>query len=398
MNDAKLIGGILLIVGTAIGGGMLALPVATAQMGFINSSIFLLVSWLIMTVSALLILEVNLWLPRNSNIISMAKATLGKYGALTAWIFYLLLFYSLVTAYIAGGGDFLHTLLSGLNIHLSNWTSSLLFSLVLGFIVYKGIQTVDYVNRGLMFGKLAAYLVLVAIVLFFISPAKLSGGHMKYITTSVTVMVTSFGFANIIPSLRSYFNDDVHKLRRAVIIGSLIPLTCYIIWDLAIMGVIGNNHLIDMLKSGHSTGMMVSTLSDIINNSYITLLVKIFTSICLATSFLGVSLSLSDFLSDGLKVPKAGKGNLIIYAATFLPPIAIVLVYPAIFIKALSYAGIYCMVLLVILPALMTWQGRYRKQLADGPEQVAGGKLMLILLMVSAILIAISGLLENLYS
>ena len=59
MNN-KLIGGILLIIGTSIGGGMLVLPIATAQLGFINALIFLVLCWAIMTAAALLILEVNL--------------------------------------------------------------------------------------------------------------------------------------------------------------------------------------------------------------------------------------------------------------------------------------------------------------------------------------------------
>src|SRR5687767_12890429 len=101
--NTKLIGGILLIVGTAIGGGMLALPIAASQMGFVYSSLMLLVCWVIMTFSAFLVLEVNLWLPANSNIISMAKVTLGKSGQAVAWVTYLLLFYSLIAAYMAGG-------------------------------------------------------------------------------------------------------------------------------------------------------------------------------------------------------------------------------------------------------------------------------------------------------
>lgn len=38
--NSKFIGGILLIVGTSIGGGMLALPVSTAEVGFTNSVFF----------------------------------------------------------------------------------------------------------------------------------------------------------------------------------------------------------------------------------------------------------------------------------------------------------------------------------------------------------------------
>ncbi len=82
----KLFGGILLIIGTSIGGGMLALPIATAQLGVINALIFLVICWAMMTAAALLILEVNLWHNINSNLISMAKTTLGKFGQIIAWL------------------------------------------------------------------------------------------------------------------------------------------------------------------------------------------------------------------------------------------------------------------------------------------------------------------------
>ena len=62
---SRFIGGLLLIIGTSIGGGMLALPVANAASGFWNSTIFLILCWLLMTLGAFFILEVNLYLPRG---------------------------------------------------------------------------------------------------------------------------------------------------------------------------------------------------------------------------------------------------------------------------------------------------------------------------------------------
>lgn len=391
--DSKLIGGILLIVGTAIGAGMLALPIAAGELGFVNSSLFLLFSWLIMTSAAFLILEVNLWLPRDSNMLTMAKATLGRWAEYTTWFFYLLLFYSLIAAYMAGGGDFLQNLFILMGLHMPEWAGTLLFAIVLSTIVYQGIRSVDYVNRGLMFVKLGVYIFLVALILFYISPNKLVGGQFKYLTTSITVMLTSFGFANIVPSLRSYFHDDVKKLRKVILIGSLIPLVCYIFWDLAIMGTIprtGNEGLIAMINSPHSTSDLVNRLTGTLNFESITSLARIFTTICLATSFMGVSLALFDFVSDSFKIKKHRKGNWAIYAITFIPPLGIVLFDPRIFIKALSYAGIYCLVLLVLLPALMTWSGRYQKNMS-GEYQVVGGKLLLVtLITVSSLIIVAS--------
>ena len=44
----------------------------------------------------------------------------------------------------------------------------------------------------------------------------------------IMVIINSFGYAIILPSLRSYFKSDVRMLRRAILIGSAIPH--YILW------------------------------------------------------------------------------------------------------------------------------------------------------------------------
>ncbi|HKZ00308.1 MAG TPA: aromatic amino acid transport family protein, partial [Rhabdochlamydiaceae bacterium] len=52
-----LLGGILLVAGTSIGVGMLALPVATAAGGFVPSLLIYLICWIFMMCTGLLILE-----------------------------------------------------------------------------------------------------------------------------------------------------------------------------------------------------------------------------------------------------------------------------------------------------------------------------------------------------
>lgn len=391
----KLLGGILLIIGTAIGGGMLALPIATSSLGFVYSSSLLFFCWFMMTTSAFLILEVNMWLPANSNIISMAKATLGRKGELVAWTTYLLLLYSLLAAYIAGGGDFIKNLLNIIHITPPDWLMLVLFTLILGYVVYHGIKSVDIVNRFLMFAKLGSFIILSSFVIPHVSLPKLAEGQFHSIAGSITVAMTSFGFATIIPSLRTYFHDDIKKLRFAIIVGSLIPLVCYIIWDLAIMGVIprtGDHGLISMLHSNRSTSEFVNELSNLLQRDTITTFARIFTTVCLLTSFLGVSLCLADFLTDGLRVAKTSKNKLIVHGLTFLPPLFIVLFYPGAFITALSYAGICCILLLALLPALMAWYGRYHKKIPQTGYRVIGGKVTLILVITLSVLIIIQNM------
>jgi tyrosine-specific transport protein len=386
--NIKQLGGILLITGNAIGGGMLALPLATAQAGFINSSLFLIACWAIMLTGGLLILEVNLWFPPNSHLISMARATLGFPGALIAWLCYLLLLYSLLAAYIAGGSDFLQGILQKIDIHFSAVVTAILFVLILGPIVYKGIHSVDLMNRLLMGGKLLIFSLLTLFLFPFISLKQLGQGNIHYLPNSLTIIITSFGFAAIIPSLRSYFHSNVKQLRQVIILGSLIPLIGYIFWNGAIMGVIPVNKLLLIAQSSQSTSHLTNTLSHLLNKNSITLFAWIFTSICLATSFLGVGISLSDFIMDGLGLNHTEKNKIMVYLLSFFPPLMIVWFYPASFMIALNYAGIWCAGLLALLPALMAWSGRYSQQI-DAPYRVIGGKSLLsLLILASSIIIA----------
>ncbi len=198
---------------------------------------------------------------------------------------YLLLLYALLAAYIAGGGDFLKHLLLTFHMNLSIKTSSVLFAGLLSLIVYKGLGSVDYVNRGLMISKLLSFILLVICVFPFISMKYLFSLENSYqlgvILSSTTVIMTSFGFAVIVPSLCSYFNNDLFMLRRAILIGSLIPLFCYCLWELTIMGAIptyGNSGLLVMYHSGHSTSDLISALNHLLDNRLVNVLVKIFIS------------------------------------------------------------------------------------------------------------------------
>lgn len=372
---SRFIGGILLIVGTSIGGGMLALPVANASIGFWQSSFFLLACWALMTLGALFILEANLYLPPGKHMVSMAHATLGKCGLLVAWLSYIFLLYTLLSAYISGGADVFGALFSKIGIALKTWQAALMFTILFGAIVYGGIRQVDIINRGLMFGKLLAYFILVILIAPNVHFHHLAGGNFRYIVSTIMILITSFGFAIIVPNLREYFNDDIKTLKQVVIIGSLIPLFCYLAWDAVIIGALpseGPLGLKSLLQSNHATSDLALSLSQTVDNTVINSLFNFFTSICMLTAFLGVSLCLISFLSDGLKINQNGRQGLILLILTFVPPLLVVVYYPGAYLQALNYAGIFCVILLLLLPALMSIFGRPKFVLR---YQVPGGKV-----------------------
>jgi tyrosine-specific transport protein len=389
---SRFIGGLLLIIGTSIGGGMLALPVANAATGFWQSTIFLFLCWALMTFGAFYILEANLYLPRGKHMVSMAAATLGRYGLFAAWISYLFLLYSLLSAYISGGADLLNSLFSKVSIPLNESQASTLFTVFFGLIVYGGIHFVDYANRALMFGKLAVYCLLIVLIAPYVELPHLHSQNVPYTAGSIMILITSFGFAIIVPNLRDYFNDDMKQLKRVIFIGSLIPLFCYIAWDAVILGSLpsaGEHGLTSLVSNPHATSALAGLLAEKIHDQTIHALFDFFTSICMLTAFLGVSLCLNSFLADGLKLTAQGKQGVGLFLLTFAPPLLLVLYYPGAYIHALSYAGICCIILLLILPALMCYFGRKK---FNPVFLVPGGTLVQAVVITGSIVLLINEL------
>ena len=94
-KSPSLLGGAMIIAGTAIGAGMLANPTSTAGVWFIGSILALVYTWFCMTTSGLMILEANLHYPTGSSFDTIVKDLLGKgwniiNGLSVAFVLYIL--------------------------------------------------------------------------------------------------------------------------------------------------------------------------------------------------------------------------------------------------------------------------------------------------------------------
>lgn len=374
----KAIGGALLVGGTAIGAGMLALPVVTGAGGFLPATVIFLICWLFSACTGLLLLEICLWMPNDANIISMAHHLLGPVGKGVAWILYLFLFYCLNIAYVDGGGGFIVALFDGKISHLAGL---IIFTAIFGFCVYLGTAFVDRINFLLMIGLGVSFLVFVFLGVTEVKYDYLTRMHWGPAFLALPVMFTSFSYQGIVPSLTSYMERHPKMVRFAILVGTSLPFIGYILWEYLILGIVPAFGP-DGLKQAEAMGQTaVEPLRKIFSHSPIYLTGQFFSAFALTTSFLGVTLGLLDFLSDGLRMAKVGWKKIFLCALIYIPPIIIVTVNPGIFLKALGYAGgIGCALLLGLLPILMVWVGRYHKDYSDLNRQLPGGKPLLIIL------------------
>jgi tyrosine-specific transport protein len=350
----RFLGGILLVAGTTIGAGMLALPVITSFSGFFPSVLIFLICWALMLASAFFFLDVNLAVRGEPNFVSMAGKTLGPFGKGVSWVFYLLLLYSLIAAYIAASTPLFVDACHFITGHeMPSWLAPFSLPVLFGGFIYFGTMGVDYLNRLLMLGLILSYVVLVGFVPSHIEPVFLGHVDMPASLLSIPVVITSFGYHIIIPTLTTYMEHNKKLLRKTILIGSLIPIVIYLIWQCLVLGVVP----LPILAEAWSKGVPATEpLSQLLQVKWIGLGARFFSFFAIVTSFLGVSLSLSDFLSDGLKIKKTWEGRLIAFALTFVPPLLFVFTYQRGFYMALEYAGAFVAVLLGILPALMAWK------------------------------------------
>lgn len=377
----KTLGGTLLIVGTAIGAGMLALPMATARGGFIHTLPIFIAIWALMTMGAFYILEVNMTLPEGSNLISMSKKTCGPIGLAATLSLYAFLLYSVVAAYIAAGGDLLEFLLQYIHIKIPLTLSGLIFTLTFSMLIYSGIKKTDWVNRGLMLIKLVAFILLLQSAMPHINQHLLYKGNISETLSSISVITAAFTFGIIVPSMRQLFNSDLKKLRKALLYGSIIPLISYILWDCSVQGIIPTNspHGLNFISfhSSHPVSDLVKGLMQRTQSPRLSFWAQGFTSVCVLTSFLGVGISLVSFLSDGIPIKNNKRRQQISFAVAFIPPWLIMVFFPQAFTYGVRYAGFCALILMMLLPGIMAYRSRYHLK-SKGQQLVFGGKPLLV--------------------
>ncbi|PQJ89029.1 MULTISPECIES: amino acid permease [Aliivibrio] len=368
--NLKLIGSSLIISGTALGAGMLAIPMVLAQFGLLWGTALMLFIFIGTTYAALLLLEASINVGGGLGMNTIARKSLGKGGQLvTNGLLYALLI-CLLMAYILGAGDLLNKLLRNVGLNLSLVQSQVAFTLVAGVIVASGTAVIDKLNRVLF----AVMLLMLLLTLVFLVPGisldnltQVSNSSGSELIKTSAIIFTSFGFMVVIPSLVSYNHEATPKqLRNMVIIGSTIPLVCYLVWLYAVVG----NLTPEQITHFSNVSELISVFSA--DHAFINLVLSSFTGLALLTSFLGVAMALFTQNEDMFK-----QNKVVTYVISFILPLLGAVFAADQFLSVLSYAGIILVFLAVFVPLGMVAKLRQVEN-QDRSYVAEGGAVMLI--------------------
>ena len=241
-------------------------------------------------------------------------------GRVLATLSLVIFMYAILTVYSLGGGNLLAPFLTMFGEN-AEAVSIVAFVVVLAISVTVGTSAVDAFTRLLFVAKIIAFCFVLFMMLPKVTLENLGAMPLQYllIISASPVFFTSFGFHVVIPSINSYLDGDIRRLRIAIIAGTAIPLVAYILWQMATHGVFSQMQFVEIIRKDPTLNGLVEATYQATGSGFISGAVRIFSALALITSFLGVALALVDCLDDLLKRVNVTANRISLSLLTFVP-------------------------------------------------------------------------------
>lgn len=335
----KILQGSLLVAGTTIGAGMLALPLVSLKAGFYPGLATLFIVWLFMLFTGLFLLEVSYQSIENESLYSLSCSLLGKSNGRVVSFLFFFLYFSLMVAYHAAGSYLVKDLTSSLlSISLSYSESLVAFTVFFFLIASRSHTHIDKWNTALSVGMIISLLLLVYFAFGHINIMHFNSSDITAMPYALPVLCSAFGYHNLVPSLPRHYKLDIVSLRYMIFFGTLLPLICYSVWQCIVFGVIPVQTLEALSNAGEPVTFAFKSVT---GTSTMYFLGQLFAFFAVSTSTLGVSFSLIDYTSDVLSGVNIKVKRPLLCIFPILLPAVCAYFNPHIFDTALGIAGGY---------------------------------------------------------
>lgn len=224
------------LTGTIIGAGILGIPGVFSRSGFLIGLFWLILIGAIMIFVNLCLAEVALRTKGNHQLPGYAEKYLGKKAKIIMFFAMIFGVYSALLAYLVGEGESLSKIIPG---NINPLILGILFWLILTFLLREGLKGLKKVET---YGVIAIIVIVAGIFLSFLP--QVSTSNLTYTNTQNlflpigVVLFALLGFTSI-PELRREIKGSENKFKKAIILGSSIPIILYILFSLIFVGIFG---------------------------------------------------------------------------------------------------------------------------------------------------------------
>ncbi|WP_353499228.1 aromatic amino acid transport family protein [Vibrio sp. CB1-14] len=395
--------GAAVVASTAIGVGMMSLPLVSLGMWFFLSLVVLTVTAFYVIATGSLLLEVNMKYPIGTGIHSMVRDLLGCKHALICDFMMIFNGFILLYAYITVGTEAVQFYLREYGGYELNWyLAGVLFAGVFGAIFYTIPITISRFLSAFMLLMSLSFVYIVYELSFsvalnnIVEPAvehHYSLSLLPFVLMTLPFFMAAMGYQQVIPMLRRLYNDKPRRVIRSVAFGVGFVSLIYLVWLLVIMGNQPRETMILSVSEGKDN--IENVVETISQSDDIKSLMFFFVQMAVLTSFIGVAKGLLDYLMDVLSNHYKLSTR---YAkvVVLLLPLTLSLTFPYGFLMAIGFAGLAGAIWAGVYPALMALVSRKntrQKEEASNGYVTLGGEFTPWLILAYSMLLILTMLL-----
>lgn len=335
---------IFLISGTAIGAGLVALPLTVVHLGLHLTALLLGCALFVAYRSSMMTIDLCAAKGEASSIVDLSRYHSGNKAAVVSMIS----FYSLSLAL--------------LTVYFSCLTSTLeSASCIPKQVILFGCSCALFLALSLkekLFSQLSTLLVTTLLIIiaacigqFLFSKNGLSfsrTGNVREVITVIPILFTSFGVQNICANIYGQLNGDKKHIERAFLIGITIPAVIYLVWIVSVLGNVGARDpafLEKMRQHQVSVGELIVFLCGSTNIAFMSALFQALSLFAITTSAIGIGLGLQKSLDEVL--PSSRYGSRLCVCAV---PALVCLTVQNAFLKILSFGAMTAVVFVIFMP------------------------------------------------
>ena len=399
MNAKSPFSGAMIVAGSAIGAGIFSLPIASSGMWFALSILALILVWLVSYLSTLILLEINMHFQPGTSFNTFIKSILGNGWNIVSGLSIGFLMYILLYAYFSAFGSMAgHTFPS-----VAGSSSQGMLGLALGIVLaaFVGLSTkaVGRLSTILLSAMVVSFVLTISELSFYVKiehlfETSLSSENWKYFGAGLPYYLSACAFTSMVPSLYKYYGKEPITIKKSLLYGAIISLVIYIVWLIISFGVIPRSSFEVISASGGNMGDLVTGFEQNASGSNVKGLLTFFSNFAIISSFLGVGLTLYDYILDRFQLQENIKGKLIAATITFSPPALASFIYPKGFISAIGFAGIVVVFLFFVLPYFMVKS--LRKNNKNNVYQLKGGHALILAVLLVGLAVATCQILSGL--
>ncbi len=267
------------LIGTTIGAGVLGIPYVVAKSGLAVGLLHIAIIGTAIILLNLLLGEVVLKTKSSHQLAGYAGKYLGPKGRRIMTLTLLFGIYGAMVAYIIGVGEAMHAIWP----QIAAFPGSILFFSAAITVLYFGYRAFEESELALSSALLIVISAIIAAAVFSskFSQANFTGTSLQNIFLPYGVVLFAFLGAVAVPSMKEELAGNKNLLRKAIIIGGLIPILLYALFAIAVVGVSGAQ------TSGIATislGQQLGAASAVLAN--------LFAILAMGTSFIALGFAL----------------------------------------------------------------------------------------------------------